>query len=280
MPGRNDFGILKARALGDPRVLRAAERYVEAKIAREETSLPAVLGHLSMLGLWLAINSDDGVLPGDGVATVCAATLSSPFLARKIIAILREPDVDLLTSEGVARERACICAPTCAGACARGPFRLRGFDDAYGPLLQARETNRTKAKRWRRKQLDVPSNVTGDVPSDVARHVTGSRTGPYRTEENPPLPPTAGGCPPAAANGHGEPLTDAERAMAGAVIDCLARHVGCDDAEQRFGFEMRKAIRDGLAEACDVREMIAKFGPRKGIRESVGLARNIARESA
>src|SRR3990167_8100101 len=97
MPGRNDYGMLPAKALTDPRVLRAAELYVQHRIAREATAVLAVGATMGYLGLWASRESDNGIVPGDGVAAVRAATLCSPSTARQITRILREPDVDLLT---------------------------------------------------------------------------------------------------------------------------------------------------------------------------------------
>jgi len=179
MPGREDFGILKARALADPRVLRASELYIEKKLARAETAHAAVLGHLTCLGLWASRETNSGSIPGDGVAVVSAATLSGPTVARVIVGILRAKDVDLITGDD-------------------GDLRLRGFVDAYRPLIAKREGNARRTDKWRREKAsrDGDGDASRDGHGDGSRDGCGDgssagqpdRTGPDRT----PLPPGGG----------------------------------------------------------------------------------------
>lgn len=182
MPGRNDFGILKARALSDPRILRAAELYVERRLAREETAFAAVVGHVTMLGLWASRETDDGAIPGDGAAVVAGATLCGPGTARKIVGVLRSEGVDLITGPD-------------------GALRLRGFAEAYQPLVTRREGNAVRAQRRRdeeaRRNGSVARDVTRDVDRDVTRDVTDTEgpTGASRARASAPVQ----ACAPASA---------------------------------------------------------------------------------
>lgn len=175
MAGRQEFSKIQARALTDPRVLRAADLYVERRIAREETAHATVIGHIGMLGLLAMRATDDGRIPGDGVGFVRAATMTSPKLAAIIASILKQDDVDLLTRDE------------------RG-LRLRGFVEAYQPVIERREADaaraRTSRERKASRHADAPRDAVRDVTSDVA--VTSDRRGEESRVE-PPKPPVTGG---------------------------------------------------------------------------------------
>lgn len=202
MAGREDFAIIKARALHDARILAAADLYVARKIAREPTAHAAVVGHIAMLGLWASRETDDGIVPGDGVAVVAAATLCGRAMARKIVGCLAHPDVDLVTDAG------------------DGNLRLRGFDDAYAPLIRKRQSARQRAAKWRAQQevenasrnayakRDVTPPVTPPVTPSV-RPACGT-TGPDRTgPESQPIPFPGGEGLSSAVAGDPEPEPDA-----------------------------------------------------------------------
>ncbi len=149
MPGREDFGIIRARLMGDPRAHDAGDRLVEAGLAEEDTAVVTVAGLVGLLGLYAAINTDDGVLSGDGISAARAALSTSKSVARGV--------VDALTSSGLLRA-------------ADGGVYLAGFSDAYGPLIERRE-------RDRKRKASVRGTSAGR-PKDVRAH----RTVPDRTE--------------------------------------------------------------------------------------------------
>lgn len=150
MPGRNDFGILLARSLADPRIVRAADRYVELRIARKETALAAVLGHVTCLGLWLSTNTNDGRMNGDGASVVAAATLCGMPVAQKVVEALSAPDVDLITRD------------------AEG-LRMRGFAEAYAPLLSRRAKTAERVQKYRSAQPSADPSGNAYVTRDVTR---------------------------------------------------------------------------------------------------------------
>jgi hypothetical protein len=208
MPIREDFAIVKARALSDPRLLRAAELYVEKKLAREETALATVIGHVACLGLWTMRETDDGTVTGDGLSTVRAATGTTTRVARVILECLRSEGVDLVTSEG----------------CEVGRVRLRGFVDAYRPVVMDRQ-RKAKWAQERRASMSTSTSTPADpsTSTDGGRrrlqdngvdvYVDGMRararegapnarvTGPDRTDSPPPPPDGGAGAPPPSSNG-------------------------------------------------------------------------------
>jgi hypothetical protein len=121
MAGREDFGVLRSSFLTDARALRAADLYAAAELAHEDAALAMVAGHVAMLGLWAMRETDDGVLPGDGVSVARVATLMPTSLCRQVMAYLTE---------------AGLLRPVEAGV------YLVGFRDCYGSILDRREANR------------------------------------------------------------------------------------------------------------------------------------------
>lgn len=250
MPGRRDYSIILARAVTDARILRAAELYVEAGIAHEDTAHAAVLGHIAMLGVWASRESDTGELPGDGVAVVRASTITTPKVARAILAALSAPDVDLVTRDGNAT----------------GPLRLRGFAEAYAPLLVKREGNRVRSERWRNKQQRREPDVTRDV-TRTQRVECGTR-GPERTGEEriPPSPHDNGGgsspsAPTANGNGH-DHLSRPDAAVLAMLLKKFAsKHPNglFDTKPERERFDRIKAASNDPDEA---RKVIDEFTPQ------------------
>lgn len=276
MAGRNDFGILKARALGDARVLRAAELYTRSRLAKDEVSLGAVLGHVVCLGLWTSRETDDGRLPGDGVAVLRAALIVSTPTAKRILEILTAPDVDLITQD-------------------EQGLRLRGFNEAYLPLLQKRETARDRAAKSR-KNRETASRVTFDECHANERRTVGVTCAPTETEtetetvENPPKAPTTGGSasPPgtttataaatassdpdptpgrAPANPDDRPLGRGEREGVLAACGVLIGTKDIDQAVRTRARDVDRLVRAGAPVAAAVREFLrAVVYPRQAAR--------------
>lgn len=159
MAGREDFGILRSEILTDRRAHRAADLLVERTLAVEATAFPTVCGLVTLLGLWAMRETDNGVLPDDGVLTVQLATLSTRGVAPEIIRALT--DAGLLRVED-------------------GGVYLVGFRDCYQPITERREANReakalaraeaAAARAERAKKLktkDVPRTSAGH-PQDVS----------------------------------------------------------------------------------------------------------------
>jgi hypothetical protein len=269
MPGRDDFAIIRARLFADDRAHQAATLYVESGIALEATALAAVVGHIAEIGVWASRETDDGVLPGDGIGVVSVATMSPRSVAVIVVRVLTQCALMRVHGQGLY-----VCG---FADCYSAIYKKRERDREYAS--QARYQRKDRVSRRRRRDVGATSGRSRD---DVGTEsdCTAAAAAAAAESESPPSAAGDSASPPpdtASANGHDRPLTECESQLAGIVIDCLARHQGCDDAEQRFGFEMRKALRQGLAEPKDVRDMIAKYSPRKGIRESVGVALNVKR---
>lgn len=121
MAGREDFGILRSEIMTDRRVHRAADLLVQRGLAVEATSFPTVCGYIGLLGLWAMRETDNGVLPDDGVLPVQLATTTTRSVAQEIVRVLVE--VTLLRPED-------------AG------LYLAGFEDCYKPIVDRREANK------------------------------------------------------------------------------------------------------------------------------------------
>lgn len=223
MAGRDDFGILRSSLFTDDRARAAAELYAARGLAVEDTALATVAGHIGMLGLWAMRETDDGVLPKDGLAVVEDVTRTSRGRARVILQTLT--DAGLLRQSG-------------------SGIYLVGFKDCYESIIERRDGNaeakrisRRKAKLERKmarleiekleESLGRQHDVTGTSgqtsepqvgrPSDVSMAsglTVPLRAVPLRTvrsEADPPLPPEGapgGGvvspaAPDGTRNGHG-----------------------------------------------------------------------------
>lgn len=248
MGGRGDFVVLLGRIWSDPRIVRAGELYVASKLAREETATATVVGHIAAIAQFALRETDDGVLPGDGVTAVRIATASSTSVARRVIAALMSPGVDLLTP--VDRQPDVI--------------RLRGFVDAYAPLLKSRARKAAWATAQRAREagrvdvhedvhVDAPVDVPGDVPATLragARYAGALARGPDPTGPDPtdipPTPPQGGASAapsPTSSNGNGQHLRPREQRR-------LAEERRVADAKQR-------AVDERLAENDQVRRAAA-----------------------
>lgn len=121
MAGREDFGILRSQVLTDMRIHAAAAALVDKKLAVEATSFSTICGYIGLLGLWAMKETDDGVLPGDGILPVQLATTASRSVAQEIVKVLIG---------------ASLLRPVDGG------LYLAGFDDCYKPIISRREANR------------------------------------------------------------------------------------------------------------------------------------------
>lgn len=206
MPGRRDYGSLANKALTDQRFKAVAT------LLRKDPKLLAALavvtarGIMPHLGLWALRETDDGVLPGDGVEAVRFALGIDEADAEKVVKALRHPLSRLMKG-------------------AKGGLYLAGFRDLYGPVVKARDKNRERVRKYReeqeKRQEQEARHVTrtGKKPSRARNaHVTGDvrvrsrvdRIGSNpigsnpiesdpltskSTSTTPPNPPQAGGSP-------------------------------------------------------------------------------------
>lgn len=145
MPGRKDFGILRSSFSGDARAQHAAELYAARGFAAEDFAFATVAGHIVQLGLWTMLQTDDGVLPGDGLAAAKDATRMDKGPARDMLAALLE--AKLLRQVD-------------------GGLYLVGFEDCYRPIIGRREQNR-RASEKARGRADV-STASAEGKRDVS----------------------------------------------------------------------------------------------------------------
>ncbi len=192
MPPRRDYAVLMAIALSDPRVARAAALYVASGIARRETAQSTVRAHLAEIGFALSQRGDDGCLGVEPADFVRKATQVSERVAARILAALSDPSVDLVTGD-----------PSSP--------RLRGFDDAYRPLLERRAeaVERARKSRDRCAQRARTLRATDHpeagacaralarvrplrTPRPCAQRARSVRRRPYRTVPERRIPPHGG----------------------------------------------------------------------------------------
>jgi len=222
MPGRDDFAIIRARLLADDRAHRAAELYVEAGIAVAATALATVVGHVAEIGLWASRETDDGVLPGDGVTAVAVATMSARTVAQTAVTALMQ--CDLLRAQD-------------------GGVYVAGFADCYWPMIQKR---RSDAERKAQERAQKRDGESARRPTDVRRTSKGRRRDsdgrPCDTDGRPnapnpspnpipdpsqPSPVGEGGGLSASPAEHSadaeQPLSSGERAAAAVVAEAIER---------------------------------------------------------
>lgn len=151
MAGRDDFGIIRSGLLTDARARNAAELYAQRGLAVEDTALATVCGHIGILGLWAMRETDDGVLPGDGLAVVEDVTRTSRGRARVILQTLL--DAELLRPVD-------------------GGVYLVGFKSCYDSIIDRREANaeskriaRAEAKLAREERARALAQKEGDKKS-------------------------------------------------------------------------------------------------------------------
>lgn len=130
MAGRNDFGIIRSEVLTDRRVHKAADLLVSRGLATEATAFATVCGYIGLLGVWAMRETDDGVLPDDGVWAIHLATVTPRAQAAQIVEVFR--DADLLREQGA------------------GQY-LVGFDAAYQAIVDRRTADR-EAKALKRAE--------------------------------------------------------------------------------------------------------------------------------
>lgn len=130
MAGRNDYGVLRSSLLSDDRAEKAADAMAAAGLTSKDLALSATVGVIVELGLWAMRETDDGVLPGDGIGAMRHATLMPRDACIQVIAILR--------AEKLLRE-------------VEGGLYLVGFRECYASILRRRETNRECAAETRSK---------------------------------------------------------------------------------------------------------------------------------
>lgn len=168
MAGREDFGILRSRFLTDDRAGRAADLYAEKGLAREDMALATVCGHITQLGLWAMRETDDGVLPGDGVAVVNHATLMPRSACRLVIELLTE---------------AKLLRPV------EGGLYLVGFLDCYASILNQRASNREYARNARKAPAEKPETEAKNSTSAPRGVHVGSTSDLRRTPPTVPAVP-------------------------------------------------------------------------------------------
>lgn len=267
MPGRNDFAIIRARLLADDRAHKAADLYVKAGIAAAPTALAAVVGHIAELGLWASRETDDGILPDDGIGVVSVATMSPRDVARVIVRSLTRANLLRPVESGVY-----VC----------------GFAECYSVLFNKRNRDRANAAKARAaKALRASRRRRSDVAPTSERCRSGVETesdctaaaaaaaAVQSSTDPPPLVAPAGGSPSApSANGppagtperaesppasrppDERPLTLAERE--GALAACgaiLGERDVAPDVRQRAR-NVDKLVRSGIVPAEAVREFV------------------------
>lgn len=163
MAGREDFGILRSGFLTDDRAGLAADLYTAKGLAREDMALATVCGHIVQLGLWAMRETDDGVIPGDGVAAIHQATMMPRSACRTVIELLLE--AKLLRTE-------------------KGGLYLVGFVDCYASILNQRAANREYARNNRKT-----------APPKVETEPKNSTSAPRRTDVGSPSDTTVRAVP-------------------------------------------------------------------------------------
>lgn len=134
MAGRNDFGILRSSFLTDHRAHRTATLFAERGLATPDHSFAAVCGYVVMLGLWAMKETDDGVLPGDGIRATLMASAVPVEAARQV--------VQAFLDGGLLR-------PTPDAG-----LYLVGWRDCYDPIRERRAAN-AEANRLAREEARI-----------------------------------------------------------------------------------------------------------------------------
>lgn len=238
MPGREDFAIIRARLLSDPRAHQAATLYIERGIALEATALAAVVGHVAMLGLFASRETDDGVLPGDATIVLRMSAGCPSDVART--------SADILRTVGMTRP-----ADTDHGP---GTY-LCGFSDCYQPIVEKR---RADAQRKLQARLTASTGRPKDIRGTSTgrpRDVRAYRTGPDR--KDPPPPPKGGEIAPSAPEQPAQQPRPRDRQRLARILDYVVR---CGRLpEQASAIEIRSRLRNGLLQNPDVASALDSF---------------------
>lgn len=252
MPGRDDYGALRSSALTDPRFHSAADAYVKAGLSHDDVAIATVCGHVAMLGLWCMRETDDGVLPGDGVWAFHQATFVPRSECPRILGILRVAGLLKDTPRGL---------------------YVTGFNDCYASIIRRRTENRELAREKRKARgkktpklasktegcADVtPTSAPRCADVDMMSGTSGAkRSGAERIEDPPPT--SSPEDPPLTPRERGEPPADAEEPE--------PEVVGDDDPPAN-GRPLRPRHRDLFARKL---EYVVRCGPSRD--QNVALAR-------
>lgn len=147
MPGRRDWGALTSQALTDRRFRILAQRLREDPALLAELALVTARGLAPHLGLWAVRETDDGILPDDGVEAIQYATGLPTNTAEKVVQLLQEPAVGLLR-------------PVAGG------LYLAGFLDTYEPLVRARAQAKARVAKARGKGPPDPQQPLPGMGED------------------------------------------------------------------------------------------------------------------
>lgn len=147
MAGPERYAVVRERAFADPRVHRAGEALVKARLAVPETAPATVAGIVAALACRLLTDGDSGTFPEPGWPTVKVAAFCSHGAARGILAALLEADL-VVQAQG-------------------GAYRLRGFDAAYERLL--RERVRDRKRGYQRVGKDATPRAPRGHPAGPPR---------------------------------------------------------------------------------------------------------------
>lgn len=260
MPGYSDFAKIRARLFADARAHRAAALLVKRGQAREPTALLAVVGAVAALAIWATRETDNGVLPGDGVAVGAAAMQLPHATAGVVVAVLRE--AKLLRAK-------------------HGGLYLVGFVECYGPMMRKRRRDRLRLAQLRAQARDAATarakNVAatslrprGDVAATSQRRrssvatTSRGRGEERRGESSPPTPlqgagdTTGGGSASPSVNGAAVAIPSTELAVFEALWRKRARMV---DADRAASEALRTALRDGHATRADVEAFNSRLTP-------------------
>lgn len=169
MAGRGDFGVIKSRALTDQRFRDLARELRKDTRLLEALAQVTARGLVAHLGLWAMRETDDGILPGDGVLPLSAAAGVGEADAERAVALLRAAGVELLRP-------------------AEGGLYLTGFLEAYEPVLRERFRGRDRRK-------DPPGPSTDGAPGVHGREGGSPGTGAPSTDGKAPVRGRSAGRP-------------------------------------------------------------------------------------
>lgn len=168
MPGRDDFGKIQSKLLSDERAHRAAAAYHAQFGIPEDLAFAAVVGHVAMLAVYVARQTDDGVLEGSGHSAFRAAAMAPASIARVAVEILREVGLLRTVESGTY-----VC----------------GFAECYGKLVKKRAE--AKARMFAARSANVPRTCAEraqNVPSTLSERAPPEERRGEREENPSPTP--------------------------------------------------------------------------------------------